>query len=60
MLISDDVPVDENKRDEMLETFQATNRAGDGRRTAARADDDDLEFDDEDDEEAVLDELEDE
>jgi hypothetical protein len=60
VLISDDVPVDENKRDEMLETFQATNRAGDGRRRAVAADDDDLEFDDEDDEEAVLDELEDE
>jgi hypothetical protein len=48
VLISDDVPVDEAHRDEMLETFQATYRGGDGR----AAGDDDYEDDaDEEDEE---------
>jgi hypothetical protein len=31
VLVSDDLPVDEAMRDEMLETFQATHRGGDGR-----------------------------
>ena len=31
VLIADDLPVDEAKRDEMLETFQATYHGGDGR-----------------------------
>jgi hypothetical protein len=31
VLISDDVPLDESQRDEMLETFQATFHGGDGR-----------------------------
>ena len=31
VLINDDTPVDEAQRDEMLETFQATHRGGDGR-----------------------------
>jgi hypothetical protein len=31
ILVSDDLPVDEAQRDEMLETFQATHRGGDGR-----------------------------
>ena len=31
ILVSDDTPVDEAMRDEMLETFQATHRGGDGR-----------------------------
>jgi hypothetical protein len=31
ILVSDDLPVDEAHRDEMLETFQATHRGGDGR-----------------------------
>jgi hypothetical protein len=31
VLISDDVPVDESQRDEILENFQATFRGGDGR-----------------------------
>ena len=56
VLISDDVPVDESKRDELLESFQATNRAGEGRR--ANADTDELGFDDEHDEESALDDLE--
>ena len=31
VLINDDTPVDEAQRDEMLETFQARHRGGDGR-----------------------------
>src|SRR5437763_6425293 len=31
VLISDDLPVDEAQRDEMLERFQATHHGGDGR-----------------------------
>ena len=31
VLISDDVPVDESQRDEILENFQATFHGGDGR-----------------------------
>jgi hypothetical protein len=31
ILIDDDTPVDEARRDELLETFQATHRGGDGR-----------------------------
>jgi hypothetical protein len=31
VLISDDLPVDEAQRDEMLESFQATHHGGDGR-----------------------------
>ena len=31
ILIDDDLPVDEAKRDELFETFQATHRGGDGR-----------------------------
>jgi hypothetical protein len=31
VLISDDLPIDEPHRDEMLETFQSTFRGGDGR-----------------------------
>ena len=31
ILVSDDLPLDEAQRDEMLETFQATYRGGDGR-----------------------------
>jgi hypothetical protein len=50
VLISDDLPVDEPQRDELLETFQATYHGGDGR--LAAGDDDDLDgFDDDEDEE---------
>ena len=31
VLVSDDLPVDEAHRDELLENFQATHRGGDGR-----------------------------
>jgi hypothetical protein len=41
VLISDEVPVDEARRDELLETFQATYHGGDGRERAATAADDD-------------------
>ncbi len=37
VLISDDVPIDEPARDEMLETFQATFHGGDGRSVGAGA-----------------------
>ena len=40
VLISDDLPVDEAQRDEMLETFQATHHGGDGRNVSAEASDD--------------------
>jgi hypothetical protein len=36
VLVSDDLPVDEARRDEMLEEFQATYHGGDGRAAAAR------------------------
>jgi len=38
VLVSDDSPVDEPRRDEMLETFQATWHGGDGRQTPAMTD----------------------
>ncbi len=41
VLISDDSPVDEAQRDELLETFQATYHGGDGRQTRAMDDPDD-------------------
>ena len=37
VLISDDLPVDEAKRDELLESFQATHAGGDGREVALDA-----------------------
>ncbi len=40
VLVSDDLPVDEAQRDELLETFQATWHGGDGRQTRAMADPD--------------------
>ena len=54
VLVSDDSPVDEAKRDELLENFQATWHGGDGRQTARRwriptRDDDAPPEDDEDD-----------
>ncbi|HEX4733331.1 MAG TPA: hypothetical protein VH247_02870 [Thermoleophilaceae bacterium] len=45
VLISEDVPVDESQRDEILENFQSTFRGGDGRMEL----DDDERDDDEDD-----------
>ena len=40
VLVSDDSPVDEADRDELLETFQATYHGGDGRQTRAMQDPD--------------------
>jgi len=49
VLIADEVPVDEARRDELLETFQATYHGGDGRTAAiaVNGDDDDFVDDDE-------------
>jgi hypothetical protein len=46
VLISDDVPVDESQRDEILENFQATFRGGDGRVVPGEDDDEDEEDED--------------
>jgi hypothetical protein len=40
VLISDEIPVDESRRDELLETFQATYQGGDGREPRVAGDDD--------------------
>lgn len=40
VLVSDDSPVDEAQRDELLENFQATYHGGDGRQTRAMDDPD--------------------
>jgi hypothetical protein len=54
VLIADEVPVDEARRDELLETFQATYHGGDARMRSVREDldDDDDVGDDVDEEEA--------
>ena|SRR5205085_1550692 len=48
VLVSDDVPVDESARDEILETFQATHHGGDGRAVPDEDFEDDVEDEDED------------
>ena len=57
VLVSDESPVDEAKRDELLENFQATYHGGDGRQTRAMRDpdtaDDDLDVPPDDDEDDV-------
>ena len=54
VLISDDLPIDEARRDELLETFQATYRGGDGRAVSEAAVEDPDEVDlDEEEEEAL-------
>jgi hypothetical protein len=48
VLIADEVPVDEARRDELLETFQATYHGGDGRtREVSVSEDDDFVDEDE-------------
>lgn len=50
VLVSDDLPIDESQRDELLETFQATYHGGDGRavsETAVENPDDEAELDEE-------------
>src|SRR5947207_8887846 len=51
VLISDDVPVDESQRDEILENFQATFHGGDGRMDELEEDEDEDREDDKDDDE---------
>jgi hypothetical protein len=52
VLIADEVPVDEARRDELLESFQATYHGGDGRMRSVREDlNDDDDVDDDVDEE---------
>ena len=54
VLISDDLPVDESARDELLENFQATFHGGDGRgHFRADSDDADLGLDEEVDEDEL-------
>ena len=50
VLVSDELPVDEPQRDELLETFQAAYHGGDGRQVGEEAveDADDLEPDEDD------------
>ena len=50
VLISDDLPVDESARDELLENFQATFHGGDGRGHPEDSDDVDLGLDEKTDE----------
>jgi hypothetical protein len=50
VLISDDVPVDESSRDEILETFQATHHGGDGRAVPDEDFEDELDEDEDEDE----------
>jgi hypothetical protein len=49
VLITDELPIDEAQRDELLERFQATQHGGDGRQVseAAVEDPDDVDLDDE-------------
>ena len=54
VLISDDLPVDESARDELLENFQATFHGGDGRGHREDSDDVDLGLDEETDDEDEL------
>jgi hypothetical protein len=57
VLIADEVPVDEARRDELLENFQASYHGGDGRMRAVREDlDDDEDVDDDEELEADLEE----
>jgi hypothetical protein len=53
VLVSDELPIDEPQRDELLESFQANYHGGDGRHVseAAVEDPDQLDLDDEPDEE---------
>jgi hypothetical protein len=50
VLVSDDLPLDEAQRDELLEGFQSAYHGGDGRQVASE-DDDDVDFDGEEEDE---------
>ena len=52
VLIADEVPVDEARRDELLETFQATYHGGDGRAVGTEAIEDGEDLDPDEDEES--------
>jgi hypothetical protein len=54
VLISDELPVDESARDELLENFQATFHGGDGRGHPEDSDDVDLGLDEETEDEEEL------
>ena len=55
VLVSDDLPVDEAKRDELLESFQATYHGGDGRQVGEEAvEDGDVDLDEEEEDEGVV------
>ena len=61
VLVSDDLPIDEPRRDELLESFQATYHGGDGRAIRMDAGDEELgEEELDEDEESGLTELDDE
>ena len=49
VLVSDDLPLDEAQRDELLEGFQSAYHGGDGRAVASE-DDEDLDFDEDEEE----------
>ena len=55
VLVSDELPVDEPQRDELLETFQATYHGGDGRQVGEEAveDGDDADPDEDEDDDDV-------
>jgi hypothetical protein len=57
VLVSDDTPIDEAQRDEMLETFQSTYHGGDGRQVDPEVDDDELDLDEDEDLEEEQEEL---
>src|SRR3954470_19064401 len=57
ILISDDLPVDEAQRDEMMETFQARHHGGDGRGEAVDPDSDEEIDEDEEEEPQGVEEL---
>jgi cupin superfamily acireductone dioxygenase involved in methionine salvage len=58
VLISDDMPVDEAQRDEMMETFQARHHGGDGRATGVDPETDEPIDDDEEEQPQGVEELE--
>ena len=58
VLISDDLPVDEAQRDELLETFQARHHGGDGRAVGVDPETDDPIDDDVEEEPQGVEELE--
>jgi hypothetical protein len=58
VLIADDTPVDEPKRDELVERFQLTYKAGDKLSSDDDDDDDDIDLDEDDEEDDELDGVE--